>query len=513
MKKTFTKLSIALVAMAFIVINNLNAQTYNITTIAGNGTGAYSGDGGAATAAEVYYPFGVAIDASGNLYIADYANSAIRKVSNLGIITTIAGNNTAGYSGDGGAATAAELNAPHGVAVDASGNVYIADESNQRIRKVNTSGIISTIAGNGTGAYSGDGGAATAAQIYNPYGVAVDASGNVYIADESNHRIRKVNTSGIISTIAGNGTGAYSGDGGAATAAELHFPNGVVVDASGNLYIADTYNYRIRKVNTAGIITTIAGNGIGAYSGDGGAATAAELHYPTNLTIDASGNMYIADFNNYRIRKVSTSGFISTIAGNGNLGYSGDGGAATAAELGVTEGVTVDAAGNVYFADSKNNCIRKISTSGIISTIAGNGAPGYSGDGGSATAAELYYPYGVVIDASGNVYFADTFNNRIRKLTPITTGIATLSESNSTGLYPNPATTNLSLSFTMQGKATKATINIFDVTGKSMLETNTEISNGKTIPIDISQLSTGVYFVKITTAKTYQTIKFVKTDR
>ncbi|NCX95569.1 MAG: hypothetical protein EBX41_04010, partial [Chitinophagia bacterium] len=295
------------------------------------------------------------------------------------IITTIAGNGSGGYSGDGGAATAASLNEPKGVAVDASANVYIADCFNNRIRKVNTSGIISTIAGNGSAGYSGDGGAATAASLSLPKGVAVDASGNVYFPDQNNNRIRKVNTSGVISTIAGNGSLGYSGDGGAATAASLSGPYGVAVDASGNVYIADCFNNRIRKVNTSGVISTIAGNGYhdstgrGGYGGDGGAATAASLNYPIGVAVDASGNVYIADYNNKRIRKVNTSGIISTIAGNGSPGYSGDGGAATAASFNYSEGVAVDASGNVYIADSYDNRIRKVTmcATPIIAPIAG----------------------------------------------------------------------------------------------------------------------------------------------
>jgi len=337
------------------------AQTGIITTISGDGAFGYTGDGGAATAAELYYPYGVAVDGSGNIYIADQSNNCIRKVNTSGVITTIAGNGTPGYSGDGGAATAAELSYPTGVAVDGSGNIYIADYGNSRLRKVNSSGVITTFAGNGTIGYSGDGGAATAAELYYPYGVAVDGSGNLYIADQYNNRIRKVNTSGVITTIAGNGTYGYGGDGGAATAAELGGPTGVAVDGSGNIYIADYGYSRIRKVNTSGVITTLAGNGTAAYSGDGGAATAAELAYPYGVAVDESGNIYIADYGNCRIRKVNSSGVITTLAGNGTPGYTGDGGAATAAELNAPMGVAVDGSGNIlYIADCSNNRLRRV---------------------------------------------------------------------------------------------------------------------------------------------------------
>jgi hypothetical protein len=276
--------------------------------------------------------------------------------------------------------------------------------------------MISTVAGNGIGGDSGDGGAATAAQLWDPRGVAVDAAGKLYIADSGRHRIRKVTPDGIITTVAGNGIEGYSGDGGAATAASLRWPYGVAVDATGNLYIADADNHRIRKVTQDGIITTVAGNGIGGYSGDGGAATAASLYYPRDVAVDAAGNLYIADSDNHRIRKVTSAGIITTVAGKGTGGYSGDGGAATSASLLWPHGVAVDATGNLYIADKNNNRIRKVTPSGIISTVAGNGAYGYSGDGGPATAASLQWPHGVAVDAAGNLYIADTSNHRIRKV-------------------------------------------------------------------------------------------------
>lgn len=342
----------------------------NIYTIAGNGTEAYSGDNGPATKAELWNPIGVAVDGAGNIYICDAGNFRVRKVDKNGIISTFAGGKTAGYSGDGGPATSAELWTPSGITVDGLGNVYIADHGNQDIRKVNTSGIISTFAGNGygtgnRGGYSGDEGPADSAELSLPYGLATDDTGNIYIADFGNQRIRKVNTFGIITSIAGNGFATYSGDGGPATAASLAAPWDVTLDKSGNFYIADYGNDRIRKIDTKGIITTIAGNGFGApgdggYSGDGGPAIEAELYNPTSVVVDASGNIYFADADNNRLRMVNSAGTISTIAGNGLSNFSGDGGLASNSQVGFVSGMAIDASSNIYFADTYFQRIRVI---------------------------------------------------------------------------------------------------------------------------------------------------------
>ena len=339
----------------------------------------------------------------------------------------MAGNREVGYKGDGVLATSASLYEPFGIAVDASGNIYIADRRNHRIRIVTKStGIITTVAGDGRGAdsggnYSGDGGLATSASLWFPSGVDVDASGNIYIADTTNDRIRLVTKStGIITTVVGDGTNSYKGDGGPATSAGLWFPSGVDVDASGNIYIADTFHHCIRLVTkSTGIITTVVGDGTGGYKGDGGPATSASLNHPQCFAVDASGNIYIADSNNHVVRLVTKStGIITTVAGEGIRGYSGDGGLATSASLFGPYGIAVDASGNIYFADTGNHRICMVTKStGIITTVAGKRIAEYSGDGGLATSASLRFPIGLYLDASGNIFIADSGNHRVRLVT------------------------------------------------------------------------------------------------
>ncbi len=330
------------------------------------------------------------------------------------IIITVAGNGIRGFNGDGGLAINAQIYATR-IAADNSNNFYISDRLNYRIRKVSNNGIITTIAGNGISGFSGDGGLATNAQLRSPYGIAVDTSGVIFIADRLNNRIRKVSNNGIITTIAGNGISGFSGDGGLATNAQLNSPYGVAVDRNGVVFIADCQNNRIRKVATNGVITTIAGNGISGFSGDGGLATNAQLNQPGDVAIDLNGNIYISEWGNHRIRKVATNGIISTVAGNGIGGFSGDGGLATNAQLNQPDALAVDISGVVFIADAKNHRIRKLATNGIISTVAGNGIGGFSGDSSFATNAQLNWPYGVAVDNS-NLYIADQDNFRIRKI-------------------------------------------------------------------------------------------------
>lgn len=486
-----------------------------ISTVAGNGTYGYSGDGGSATSASLNYPQGVFGDAAGNIYIADTFNYVIRKVNPKGIIYTAAGNHTAGFSGDGGPATKASLSYAYSVVADGMGNFYIADTGNERVRIVNSAGTINTYAGNGLGGNTGSGGPATSAAIGGPNelligegklyltaedvwavdlntqvinimagngtegfngdgntalatsfrslaGMAFDGAEGLLVVDSFNDRLRQIASTKIVSTIAGG----YVSEGGKATAASLNFSNYVdhiAFDPTGNLYIADMDDCRVRKVSPAGMISTLAGTGICAYSGDGGPATSATLSMPEAVAADGSGNVYIADLGNSVIRKVDSSGTITTflttltasngftlpafsnalaIDGSGNLyssdsiyavwkitpsgattvvagelydiGYNGDGIPATQAWLFLPNGVAVDGAGNVYISDWLNNRIRKVDTAGIISTLAGTGTGGFSGDGGPATSAMLYLPTDVAVDSKDNFYIADWSNFRVR---------------------------------------------------------------------------------------------------
>jgi uncharacterized protein (TIGR03437 family) len=389
----------------------------NINYIAGDGSIGYSGDGGYATSADLIAPFALAVDSSGNVYFAENGDSRIRRIDAKSLdISTVAGNGTPGFTGDGSTAINAEMNSPTGVAVDSAGNLYIADSLNCRIRKVASGGNISTLAGNGTLSYSGDGGAASKAQLNTPQGVAADAAGNLYLSDTLNNVVRKVSPNGIISNYAGNGGVGSSGDGSAATSAQLNGPQGLAVDASGNLFIADTLNAKVRKVSASGVISTVAGSGTPGYGGDGAAATSAQLNLPIGVAVDGNNNLYIADFGNSRVRKVSANN-ISTVAGNGSFGYSGDGGQAVKAQLNGPQGVAVDAAGNLYIADTENNRIREVTPGGLIATVAGNGIAGYSGDGGQATSAQVGNPVGLAVDAAGDIFTVDA-SNRVRQVYP-----------------------------------------------------------------------------------------------
>jgi sugar lactone lactonase YvrE len=337
-----------------------------ISSVAGNGTNSFSGDGGAALSAGLFYAFAVDRDAAGNMYIVTNGDNRVRKVATSGIITTVAGTGSASYNGDGIAANTASLRNVGDTKVDSAGNLYIADQGNNRIRKVDLNGIITTVAGNGSNGFSGDNGPATSAMLSSPTGITVDSAGNLYIAEYGNNRVRKVDVNGIITTFAGNGTPGLSGDNGPATSAAVNGPDRVTLDRAGNLYIADQRNNRIRKVDVNGIITTVAGGGSG---GDGGPATSAQLNSPYGIVVDAAGNLYIADSSNYRVRKVDVNGIITAFAGNGVNNFSGDGGAATSASVFLPNGVALDSFGDVFITEYNASHVRKVSTSTPVLTF------------------------------------------------------------------------------------------------------------------------------------------------
>ncbi|HUA58933.1 MAG TPA: hypothetical protein VML19_09280 [Verrucomicrobiae bacterium] len=485
-----------------------------IFTAAGTGVAGFWGDGGPSSSAQLAYPAGLAADRNGNLYIADSGNQRIRKILPGNIMSTVlggapstalftpiavtvdaagaiyvadstgtvhqyplggpwtlaAGAGAPGFSGDGGLAPSAHLTAPRDLAVDLYNNLYIAD--GVRVREINSSDIIRTVAGDGYLHAIGDGSAATSAQLFNPSAVALDYSGSLYIADTGTNRIRRVSPSGIITTIAGDGVAAFKGDLGPAASSELNAPASLALDSSGNIIVADTANQRVRKIasgsiwtvlgtGTAGsgpentaplqtpvrspaglcfdlaanqyiadtlnnrillappgaLVATYAGNGAAGSLGDGGIARTAQLNRPAACAVDAAGNLFIADTGNHLVRKVTPAGNISTVAGTGAAGSGGDEGPASAAQLNAPRGVAVDGSGDVFIADTGSHRIRMITPDGVMHTIAGTGAAGFAGDGAGALPAELNSPAGLVVDGSGNVYFADSGNNRVRRLT------------------------------------------------------------------------------------------------
>lgn len=405
---------------SLLLLHSSSAQTPgNITTIGGG-----AADGDLAIHTNLAVPRGIFVDTSGNVYLADTNQHRIRRIATDGTMTTIAGTGSGGYSGDGGQATEAKLSSPTSVFVDAAGVVYIADANNHRVRAIATDGLITTVAGDGfddgfgLGRFTGDLGPATIASLARPWDISVDAGGILYIADRENQRIRRVAVDGTISTFAGNGTLVPLGDGGQAIDAGFVFPSSVIVSNAGVVYIAETSGNRIRRVATNGVITTVAGTGVGGNTGDGGPATLATLLSPLAIYLDGADNLFIADAGNDRIRKVDASGVISTFAGTGSVGFSGDGGAATDAQLDAPSGIWGASDGTIYFADSSNNRLRKVDLSGVISSVAGNGNTLFAGDGGPATTARLNSPAAVALASDGTVYIADSENHRVRSIDP-----------------------------------------------------------------------------------------------
>ncbi len=412
------------------------------------------------------------------------------------IITTIAGNGILGNTGDGGLATAAQINYPVGGAFDKQGNFYFATNSTgNTVRKITPDGHIHTVAGTGEEGFFGDNGHATSAKLKRPLGVAIDSVGNIYIADAGNNRVRMVRVSdGIITTVAGNGASSYSGDGGSATSAGILSPPTICFDKVGNLYIGEHGSARVRKVNTSGIITTVLGTATHYNSSGGGLADTTSVVGASGLCSDEAGNLYVANWHS-RVYKINTSGFITTIAGTGESGYSGDGGLAIHAKT-IPFAIAVDKMGNIYIAEYDNNRVRMVNSAGIISTITGNGVAGFSGDGGDAVNAQIYFPVGVAVDTCNNLYISDNRNHRIRKISfnpdCIPTSVKDVSMANSitVKLYPNPTNSIV----TVEGKGIRS-VAVCNVVGQVMYEQ--EYKETDMVTVDISNLPLGVYVVRV----------------
>ncbi len=441
-----------------------------------------AGDGKQGTAPnEFLFPYGIAVDRAGNVYVADRDANVIRLFrpngsqasSNFlpGVTTSFAGTGVAGYSGDGGSAFSAQFNGPTGLAVDSGGNVYVADTGNNVIRKIATNGFVTTVAGNTNKGYGGDGGPATNAKLNGPEGVAVDSAGNLYIADTFNHRIREVSANGAMTTFAATGFPGSSGDNGPAAQANLFLPTDVAVDNQGNVYIADLGNSRIREVSN-GIIRTVAGSTDGGQPMNGILAVSARFNGPTGVAVDPAGSVvYLAegsvgsgsglDSGDYRIWKFTMPDeVLSAAAGTGARSYSGDGGAAAKAQFDAPAGMTFDLAGNLYIADSRNNRVRKITPAGIVTNVAGNGTAGFSGDGQPAVNAQLNRPAGVAVDAGGVVFIADSGNNRIRRVTRDGL-IATIAGNGNAAFFGDGGRAEIAALHNPQGVAVDAADNIY----------------------------------------------------
>ncbi len=440
------------------------------------------------------------------IFLAFFLLSAVSLSSRLHaqVIITVSGITTEGYEGDGGLASHCQMHWPEAIALNDSNNIFIADADNNVIREIDGSGKIRTVVGSGfesgtgEGGYGGDGGPASAARLNYPSGVAFDPAGNMYIADRRNSRIRMVNPAGVISTFAGNGTVGYTGDGAAASAAQLDSPTRVACDPSGNVYIADAGNNVIRMVTAAtGNIATIAGNGTAGFGGDGGAATMGILNGAQDMAIDPTGIIYIADYKNSRIRKVDLTGNISTFAGIAYPGYSGDSGMATNANLFEPTGIATDAAGNVYFSDFANARIRKIdAVTNIITTFAGDGIQGYGGDNGPAKAAKIYFPQGLAINSAGGVYICDKGNNRLRYASTTLATPATTASFVGLNVFPNPGDGQFTLHISSASDE-KVQLILNNLAGQKVKEISAN-TNQNTI-LDLNE-PPGVYFISAVTA-------------
>ncbi len=419
--------------------------------------------------------------------------------TNAQIISTYAGTGTAGYSGDGGQATAATMDWPEGIIADRNGNIFFTDGNNFVVRKIDASGIITTIAGTGTSGFSGDGGIATSAALSYPRTVATDTLGNIYIVDTDTSRIRKVNASGIISTIAGTGTAGYNGDGISATSARINRPNSIALSKTGEIFFTDSYNYRLRKINNLGVISTVAGNGVSGNTGDGGQATNASIGSNCYIALDYTGNIFIQEDSTFRIRKIATNGIITTIAGTGINTYSGDNGPATAAGLGNAGGIAIDNNGNIYFSDENHGRIRKIdAVTKIITTFIGDGTTcGFTGDGGPATSAQICAPFEISIDKNNVLYFCDLGNQRIRRVR-LGLGVEnTANEAAQITLSPNPATAGAFTLNIKTGIPEAAQITITNVTGSTVSALQGETNKAMEIQLNVPK---GLYFVTVATS-------------
>ncbi len=412
------------------------------------------------------------------------------------VIVTVAGTGMGGYSGDGGPATNARMKQPVSLAFDKEGNFYFSDDGVSRIRKVSSSGTITTVAGDGSSGFCCDGFPATLAQIDAGGGIAVDKWNNIYYADGGNHRVRKITPDGIIRTIAGTGVAGYNGDGMPATDAQLNVPEGIAVDDTGNVYIGDRLNYRIRKINTSGIITTLAGTGIASFTPDGARADTSAINGVSCLIVDNLGNVFLPD--SYRIRKIgSGTGILTTVAGNGISGYSGDGGPATLVSISTIK-FTVDSVGNLYLSDGAPERIRKVSTAGIITTVAGTGGAGLENDGAPVLLARLHTPCGIAFSPAGELHFADKSSARIRKITPTWDAASDMRVSESElELFPNPALGNVMV--VVKGVVAEVPVIITDAKGSVVSEQ--QVRGNTRTRIDLSNCPAGIYTVRAITAE------------